>query len=66
MVINMPRTATIKAKETTTLLKLDKNAFDKYAPYADDVREELEQTAHERIAQTLRRYKVGSYPTNTN
>lgn len=54
----MPRTATIKAKENTTLLKLDKNSFDKYSPYDSTLREELEQTAHERIAQTLRRYKV--------
>ena len=58
LVVNMPRTATIRAKENTTLLTLNKQSFEKYAPYDDDVREELERVAHERIAQTLRRYKV--------
>ncbi|ETO32557.1 cyclic nucleotide-binding domain containing protein, partial [Reticulomyxa filosa] len=58
LIVNMPRTGTIQACEDTLLLELTKNEFQKYAPYDRAVVDQLQSAAHQRIAQSLRRWRI--------
>ena len=58
LVIKIPRTATIKATENTTLLELTNSDFQKFIPHQNQIKQNLERVAHERIAQSFRRYKI--------
>ena len=55
----MPRTASIVAKEDTLLLVLHKKHFEQYIIHDSNVKKPLQQVAHERIAESFRKYKVG-------
>ena len=58
LVIKIPRTATIKAIQDTTLLELRKSDFQKLIGDDNSIKLSLQQVAHERIAQSFRRYKI--------
>ena len=58
LVIQIPRTATIQATEDTTLLELRKTDFQRFIPRNNEMMKSLEAVAHDRIAQSFRRYRI--------
>ena len=58
LVIQIPRTATIQATEDTTLLELRKSDFQRFIPRNNEMMRSLEMVAHDRIAQSFRRYRI--------